>query len=792
MRNRIFNLALSLLVLAGFFAAIPVESIDELTSRFEAYTKEYPQVRVHLIFNQPKYAPGDTAFFKAYFLTEDFKPIPDKQILTLELKDEKGNNIQVQNFKVVDGEGNNQVVFGSDIIPGRYSVTVYSEWMKNFDPALYYRKDFIIAGRNQIALKKPTADTLSFHPEGGQLIEGVENRVIVKSNKKGSGKIIDQTGRLVVDFVIGSSGVAEIFFTPDKGNSYTGMLNNGNKEFPLEATKDGCALQVISNQPGTVEISISVSPTSPLRKQQVYLLALSKSRIIYSTELEFNDNQAKTFVSTLHPGLNQFYVFDKKDNVIAERVYYVEPSTVNVALTANEDVIAPRGLVDLEVSIMEESGRNLRGSFVTRALSSPLFAATSLLSFSTELNIMNDLPSMRRDFENSGLTEAEWMSSLDAQLTTQAWKRINWQEVLNPAKDRIKYPFKYSLDLKGKGYFKASGDPIPDSTLVMIYQQKAMVGYEGYSANKGQIVFPFLYDFTGTDQMFYMMEFRKKEKQSDYILEPEVIISSKNETISAETEQSDPYGEYKLKKNVIDKSFTFFTEPDKEIDDKIANPNIEFEDELGGADVNIKVDEFLVFPTMSDLIHEVIGGLQTRSGGTSGKPTVRVIFIRNTYTVIPKGDPLYIIDGIFTKNTDFFLSLNPEDIYTIKLVNNESKLQRFGGLGKYGIVLVQTKKSVAKQVIESSTMFPVSGLSQELEFKVPFYSGVASSRKPDLRASIYWSPKVSTSTNGKARVKFYASDDAAPILIEVFGFTSDGRFFSAQKTIGVKAPEIRP
>ena len=270
-----------------------------------------------------------------------------------------------------------------------------------------------------------------------------------------------------------------------------------------------------------------------------------------------------------------------------------------------------------------------------------------------------------------------------------------------------------------------------------------------------------------------------------------MIISSKNETISVETEQSDPYGEYKLKKKVIDKSFTFFTTPDKKIDEKIANPNIEFEDELGGVDVNIKVDDFLVFPTMSDLIHEVIGGLQTRSG-TAGKPTVRVVFIRNTYTVIPKGDPLYIIDGIFTKNTDFFLGLNPEDIYTIKLVNKENKLQRFGGLGKYGIVLVQTKKSVAKQVIENSTMFPVSGLSPEVEFKTPFYSGVNSSRKPDLRSSIYWSPKVSASSNGKARLKFYASDDAAPILIEVFGFTNDGRFFSAQKTIGVKAPEIRP
>lgn len=205
--------------------------------------------------------------------------------------------------------------------------------------------------------------------------------------------------------------------------------------------------------------------------------------------------------------------------------------------------------------------------------------------------------------------------------------------------------------------------------------------------------------------------------------------------------------------------------------------------------MNIKVDEFVVFPTMSDLIHEVIGGLQVRR--INDKQGVRVVFIRNTYTVIPKGDPLYIIDGVFTKNTEFFLNLNPEDVYTIKLVNQERKLQRFGEMGKNGIVLVQTKKSVANKVVASSTVFPISGLSDEIEFKSPTYTGTTQSHVPDLRSTLYWNPKITMGANGKATVKFYASDDAGLMTIKVSGLTINGQPFSAEKTIIVKAPEIK-
>lgn len=788
MSRNFFHGLVVILLMLGMLAAAPIDHIDALIAKWEAYNKEYPQVRVHLVFNQPKYALGDTAFFKAYFLLEDYRPVADKQILTLELKDKSGNNVQAQNFRVINGEGSNQVIFPDNMTPGVYTIIVYSEWMKNFDPALFYRKELVISGRKQLVNEVVAQDSLSFYSEGGRMIEGIQNRVIVRSTRKGTGRLMDQSGNVIDEFQIDNHGMADFMFLPQKGVGYYGMLVGEAKKFRISIVESGCVLRVTPQGSAGVELFVAADPASSLGKQDIYFIALSKGRVTNSSTIKLENGTTTISVNNLHPGLNQFYLFDSNDNIVAERIYYVQPASANASIITTQAMVAPRELVSAEVSITDEGNRSLGGSFAVRAIADNLFPDDRSASFETTLNFFNDLPGLKKDFEISGLSESDWLSRLDDRLITQRWLRINWKEVITPSSDKLKHAFEYSLSLKGKGVLMPSGEPAPDSTLVVIYQQKAMVGYETFTTHNGEVTFPFLYDFFGTDHIFYMMEF--KQKQTAYQIVPELIINADTSTPSKETDEVDLYGEYKFKKKLIDKSFAFFATPDKAIEAKTINPNVEFEDELGGADVTIKVDDYLVFPTMPDLIHEVITGLQTRQA--NGTATVRVVFIRNTYTVIPKGDPLYIIDGIFTKNTAFFLSLNPEDIYVIKLVNAESKLQRFGGLGKYGIVIVQTKKSIAKQVIESSTMFPLSGLSNELTYKTPIYSGASSSQKPDLRSSLYWNAKINAVSNGKAAVKFYGSDDASPVTIEVMGITNDGRAFSSKKTIQVKAPMIRP
>ena len=61
------QLALCFSVLIGTFSMADCQTSDVLKQNYENNNARLPQLQLHLVFNQPKYYPGDTVWFKAYF-----------------------------------------------------------------------------------------------------------------------------------------------------------------------------------------------------------------------------------------------------------------------------------------------------------------------------------------------------------------------------------------------------------------------------------------------------------------------------------------------------------------------------------------------------------------------------------------------------------------------------------------------------------------------------------------------------------------------------------------------------
>ena len=148
------------------------------------------------------------------------------------------------------------------------------------------------------------------------------------------------------------------------------------------------------------------------------------------------------------------------------------------------------------------------------------------------------------------------------------------------------------------------------------------------------------------------------------------------------------------------------------------------------------------------------------------------------------GDPVYIIDGIATKNTAFFLSLKPSDLLTVKVVKDPHKLERFGLMGKNGIVIVQTRKGNAREPLDDPSKL-IEGLNRSVSFKARDHSGAEDAHRPDFRSSVYWNPSVKTDSNGKASVDFFCSDDIGKLSIRIDGLTTEGKPFSAGQDLEV-------
>lgn len=785
MKNTIKLLALSLCLISGLAED---DFLIKLTRQFEAYTKAYPQVSVYVLFNQDKYVGGDTAFFKAYFVNEDLRPIAGKQILELEVIDQDGKLVQKQSFRVVEGKSENQIILSRDLQPGKYRFVAFSEWMKNFDESFYFSKEFLLAGRYQLPQDKSAASSsVSLFPEGGHLVSGISNRVVVKSSPSGRVTIKNQSGETIVSASLNGNGLGELKFVPSMG-SYIELEGNSQK-FPLtQLEQDGIAIQLT---PSTLlqepqEVVLQTPAASELRKQSLYFVVTARNKISFTRPLQFQGSEALQVsipAQQLHPGLNQVFILDQNGNIKAERIFWKRNREIKTAIELAKESVNTKELVTFDVWLKDENGNPISGEGVVSVINKSLFPNPTLTSVDMDL-LLAELPQLRQPLNKSELSIDEWRSHSDYYLIPLAWQRIPWKEILEGKVKRPLYKFKNSMSLSGSAMYLETQAPLSDSTMIMVYLQKHMMGYELYPSNGGKFELPFMYDFWGSDKLFCTLQSKGREVKKEFVIRlNDHPVNSLKELALKQTDSIESYGDFKFKKDLMDQSFNFYAKAKQDVKGEGFNPNVEFEDELGGTDFEVDAQKFLVFPEMEEMIREILPFVQHRKRGD--KVTVRLILIEGTLNSIPTSDPLYIIDGVMSMNTDLFLSLKPSEILTVKVVRNKTKLSRLGAIGKNGVILIQTKNDISEKVQANGKLLNIEGLSKPVDFKLNNYATNSNQRVPDFRSTLYWNPAVKTGTNGRASLSFYASDDVGGMIIKFQGITNEGIPFSSEKIINV-------
>lgn len=786
------KISLSLLALFCLLAMSPIDNfIAVLSQKMEVYYQSHPQEQVHLIFSQEKYAPSDTVFFQTYLVNEDFSASKGKRILTLGVFGSDGKMTQKINFNVFDGRTNNQIVIPTSTQPGIYLYAVYYTEAEDPSSSFLYSKEISIVGKNKLSVKNSMEGVnVSFAFEGGSFVAELENKLIIKSNKIGIGRIKNSKNQEVAQFAISKEGIASALITPIRGESYSIEMEGVSASQPLPLAKeDGCTLSVAQagvNQ--SRSILVSIPQKSALKKKNLYLVVTNRKKIAYSAPVAFSETgqfQVTVPGESLKNGLCQATVFDDEGDVLAERIFLANQIQVVASIETSAKIVAPREKVDVEFILRDKVGNPLQGDFSISVFQKDLFPISNSLTFSEEVLLKNASYQLKKELPASW-NEAGNPELLDHLLAMKIGGTIPWSDILKPT-IKSSPRFTNNLKIRGKAIFKSTGKPVPDSTLLMGYLQNTMVGYEAYTTKNGSFEMPFLYDFWGNDELFYLMEYKGKEMSEEYQIIPEAVgFKVPSAIIAPQLDSTDAYGDYAIKKKIVEESFNFFSSA-KEKTVVFKNLNERFEDEAMGTDFTVNVQDYVAFPKMEDLIREVVPYLQHRKKG--GTTAVKLLIKQKESFVLPKGEPLFLIDGVLTKNKDFFMSLKPVDVLTIKLINNPNKLSPFGVLGKNGIVLVETKKSVAISATQNSTVINVQGLSKPVNAKLTTHSLSDSPRIPDLRAVLYWNPMQSVDSYGKSQCSFYASDNVGSFGIVVKGITKQGEPFEAKGSFEVRFSE---
>jgi hypothetical protein len=746
-----------------------------ITNLKKSLDRFYNTQRNHTIilsFHQPKYMPGDTVFFHGFIVNGSTRKIDNtKKNVTLKLIG-PGNKVFVFNkFLFEAGQCSNQFILPRDLSMDVYKLIGFTDEMmdEKYVPQFLYDRDFVIGGEK--VKSSDSFSNLQYFVEGGNLMEGLRNKLVaVTSMKNESARIIRRDGLVVADAIIDNFGSASFSFVPEINEEYF-IQSGGNRATIKQAKNSGISLSITTEKKESMDVLLQ-TPNDALTHQDFYLVLSQLGDIFYSKKINFETTvQQHVSVPLTHgkTGLFRLTLFSSTYEVIAERVLGIEPEKIEVEIMLSKDSFNTRQAVHTSISIKNDRSFSGKPSFTMSVFSKALFEEekheNSTLGSLSENNINLMLwpevfsempPEVQQNFLIASLAKVTpWSDILS--YTNNAVSHANGR------RDGSSY-------FKGRAVYAADSRPVPDSSFITFYLNKNDFIYGTYTNKGGLFMFPLFMNF-GDEEIFFSIE-SKGRTLKDAKLEIDEGPVGKKWTATTEKLSMDPYVNFIKQQRQISKSYTYYDNDDIK---KMPQEQVDPQDEWEG-DYTVELEKFEPFFSMQEVLTNILPGVQYKPR----EERIRV-FLKHT-AAFASANPLYVIDGVMTNNTSYFLSLDPAQIAKIILLRSDQKLSRFGTLGKNGILVIVSKFPDPKSIPRSEKTIFITGQTLPIPFHLPHYTQDTNNRKPDLRCSLYWG---SFSRQQAAKVNFFVGDATGIFKIRVEGLTDEGVFFSKEVSFAV-------
>ncbi|NQD72437.1 carboxypeptidase regulatory-like domain-containing protein [Sphingobacterium shayense] len=140
---------------------VPVIPINNVVDKVQKYFGVYPVEKVHIHFDKPYYAVGDTIWFKTYLNHNLIEYNPSK-IVYVEMLNSKDSLIQTMRVPLKENGGAGQLVLDPQFISqDNYRFRAYTKWMANFDAGYFYNKIVPVGD----AINKKLGAEVTFTPQ---------------------------------------------------------------------------------------------------------------------------------------------------------------------------------------------------------------------------------------------------------------------------------------------------------------------------------------------------------------------------------------------------------------------------------------------------------------------------------------------------------------------------------------------------------------------------------------------------------------------------------------------------
>ncbi|RLD75609.1 MAG: hypothetical protein DRJ07_17785, partial [Bacteroidetes bacterium] len=764
-----------------------------ITDHFNSYTEKIPQQKVYLQLDHDEYMIGSTIWYKAYVLnSKEQKPDTLSRNLYVELISPEKEIFMYRLLKLENGLGNGDFPMHDTLATGNYLIRAYTRNMKNYGKdylfskeiriinpkKLYYSKE-IHKKAKKIKNKSENID-LQFFPEGGVLVKDINSKLAFKAiNTLGlgidvEGKIFTKKGKEISSFKSSHSGMGIIEFTPEKELEYYAVINKpeGIKtkyQIP-QSIKNGYVISINNEHEKNIKIQIKTNKkfSNDKTAKTIYLFAQSGGKIYYKSRLLFEKNEINLKIqkNNIPTGIVHFTLFDGHGKPQCERLAFVNRKDfLDINIHLNKKSYKTREKVILDINIKDKKGLPVRANVSiavrnkTRLIDIPKNKANIISSLFLQADIQGNIEDQEYYFTDTKKAKRD----LDILLLTQAWRKFNWDDILQDSIASPEFIVEKDISISGRITKYLFNISAKNASVELTFLNKFNDVYKTICDNKGRFSFDGL-DYN--DTLDVLLEFRSHVGRKNIMA---ILDEDRDIGITFS-----PLDGFYLDSCLVKHKVKYLPGPVEEEKD----PNVPEDFKLHRqADQVVKFDEphYSSYQSVMDALKGKVPGLSIGQNSS---------MIRGPKSLTLSNEPLYLVDGMVT-TFDGIQSISVNDVDRVEILKGPSAAI-YGSRGGNGVIAVYTKKGYYYK--RGELRFKMLGYHTPKTFYVPKYDikkGITNEKK-DYRKTVYWKPNVKTDKTGKAYIEFYQSDISDEFEIVIEGISVNGKIGSFSSFYTVK------
>ncbi|MDB5124772.1 MAG: hypothetical protein JWP94_2901 [Mucilaginibacter sp.] len=764
--------------------------IQEVQNSFNLHKQTALVEKIFVHTDKNVYLPGEIVWFKVYCVDgNDHKPLNLSKVGYIEVLDNNQNPVIQAKILLKNGTGSGSLYIPVSVNNGNYKLRVYTNWMKNFGPEFYFEKTITLVNplkSPEVATKETAAAyDIQFFPEGGNLVGGITSKVGFKAvGRDGNGvnlagAIVDQHNDTVARFRSLKFGMGSFSFTPVSNNTYKAVVKDMDnaavvKDLP-EINSQGYVMHLTDDGANlSIEVKSNATPGG-----NIYLFAHTGQTITAAETGAMNNGAARFTVSKsmLGEGISHFTVFNNAKQPVCERLYFKRPvQQLFIDAGADQQQYNLRKKVNINVLAKDQAGKLLNADLsmaIYRVDSLQKIDRTNIVSYLwLSSDLKGSIESADYYLKNSN---AEANEALDNLLLTQGWRRFQWNQVLENKQEAFNFLPEFDGHIiTAKIVNTETGAPAKNVLTYLGIPGKRVQLYTARSDSSGRLLY--------NTKNFY--------GQSEIIDQTNTQIDS-----TYRIDILSPFSE-QFSKTILPK-FQFDTGTQKALQEhslgiqvlniysgnqikRFYDPLIDSSAFYGHPYKSYKLDDYTRFTTMEEVMREYV--TEENITRSKGRFHIKVLSDRG---FLDGGDPLVILDGIPVFNIDKLFTVDPLKIRKLEVV---PRTYFYGPAESVGIFSFTSYKGDlgGVELDPHAIVMDYEGMQLQREFYSPVYDsqGQATSRIPDFRNVLYWSPSINS--QGKGAVSFYTSDQPGKYVGVVQGLTATGQAGVQYFTFDVK------